>query len=189
VLTQVLKRLQGDNDRDVRYFASLCPSSTDTEEECNHKMDKQFSLAVHANTGLKMVNIFYHILYFLLYICFYYQLLRACDGTVGRGTALQAGSSQVQFPMVSLEFFIDIILPVALWPWASQPVTEMITRKYFLGGESGWCVGLRILPPSCADCLEIWEPQPCGALMACNGLLYLITNYCTTTLYTLTCFG
>jgi serine/threonine-protein phosphatase 4 regulatory subunit 1 len=32
VLTQVLKRLQGDNDRDVRYFASLCPSSTDIEE-------------------------------------------------------------------------------------------------------------------------------------------------------------
>jgi len=23
----------------------------------------------------------------------------------------------VRFPMVSLEFFIDIILPVALWPW------------------------------------------------------------------------
>ena len=22
-----------------------------------------------------------------------------------------------RFPMVSLEFFIDIILPVALWPW------------------------------------------------------------------------
>jgi len=32
VLTQVLKRLQGDKDRDVRYFASLCPSSTDIEE-------------------------------------------------------------------------------------------------------------------------------------------------------------
>jgi hypothetical protein len=38
VLTQVLKRLQGDNDRDVRYFASLCPSSTDIEEVCNHKV-------------------------------------------------------------------------------------------------------------------------------------------------------
>jgi hypothetical protein len=27
------------------------------------------------------------------------------------------GRSQVRFPMVSLDFFIDIILPVALWPW------------------------------------------------------------------------
>ena len=36
---------------------------------------------------------------------------------VGLGTALQAGRSQVQLPVVSLEFFIDIILPAALWPW------------------------------------------------------------------------
>jgi hypothetical protein len=32
-------------------------------------------------------------------------------------TALQVGRSQVRFPMVSLEFFIDIILLAALWPW------------------------------------------------------------------------
>jgi len=25
--------------------------------------------------------------------------------------------AHVQFPMVSLEFFIDLILPAALWPW------------------------------------------------------------------------
>jgi hypothetical protein len=39
------------------------------------------------------------------------------DTSIRWGTALQAGRSRVRFPMVSLEFFIDIILPVALWPW------------------------------------------------------------------------
>jgi len=29
----------------------------------------------------------------------------------------QAGRMRVRFPMVSLEFFIDIILLAALWPW------------------------------------------------------------------------
>ena len=41
----------------------------------------------------------------------------ARGGAVGWGTALQAGRSRVLFPMVSLEFFIDIILKAALWPW------------------------------------------------------------------------
>jgi hypothetical protein len=36
--------------------------------------------------------------------------------TVGCGTALEAGRSRVRFPMVSLEFFIVIILSSALWP-------------------------------------------------------------------------
>jgi len=30
---------------------------------------------------------------------------------------LQIGRSLVRFQMVSLEFFIDIILPIVLWPW------------------------------------------------------------------------
>ena len=38
-------------------------------------------------------------------------------GAVGGGTALQVRRSRVRFPMVSLEFFIDIILLAALWPW------------------------------------------------------------------------
>ena len=29
---------------------------------------------------------------------------------------------------------------------------------------------LTTLPPSCADCLELWEPQPPGAPRACPGL-------------------
>ena len=36
---------------------------------------------------------------------------------VGSDTALQDERSRVRFPMVSLEFFIGIILPAALWPW------------------------------------------------------------------------
>ena len=35
----------------------------------------------------------------------------------GWGTTLQSDRSRVRFPMVSLQFFSDKILPVALWPW------------------------------------------------------------------------
>ena len=41
----------------------------------------------------------------------------AHGSAVGWGTTLQVGRSQFRFPMVSLEFFIDIILPAVLWPW------------------------------------------------------------------------
>ena len=43
-------------------------------------------------------------------------------------------------------------------------------QEYFLRGEGGWCVGLTTLLPSCADCLEMWEPLPPGTLRACSGL-------------------
>jgi len=43
-------------------------------------------------------------------------------------------------------------------------------QESFLGGKGGQCVGLTTLPPSCADCFEIWEPQPSGTLRACPGL-------------------
>jgi hypothetical protein len=36
---------------------------------------------------------------------------------VVRCTALQAEMSRFRFEMVSLEFFIDVILPATLWPW------------------------------------------------------------------------
>jgi len=61
-----------------------------------------------------------------------------------------------------MEIFIDIILPITLWPW-------------------GRSVYLANLPPLCADCLEIWEPQPPWILWVRNrpvqGLLYLLLNF------------
>ena len=51
----------------------------------------------------------------------------------------------------------------------NQPLTEISTRN-ISWGKGGRYVGLTTLPPSCADCLEIWEPQPPGTLRACPGL-------------------
>jgi len=31
---------------------------------------------------------------------------------------------------------------------------------------------LTTLPPSYADCLAIWQPEPAGTLRACNGIVY-----------------
>jgi len=39
----------------------------------------------------------------------------------------------------------------------TQLLTEMSTRN-ISWGKGGRCVQLTTLPPSCADCLEIWEP-------------------------------
>ena len=55
-------------------------------------------------------------------------------------------------------------------PWSTQPPKEMTKRNIFCVGKGGRCVGLTILPPSCADCLEIWEPQPRGTLGVCTGI-------------------
>ena len=53
---------------------------------------------------------------------------------------------------------------------STQPLTEMSTGNISWGVKSGRYVGLTTLPPSCADCLEIWEPQPPGTLWACSDL-------------------
>jgi hypothetical protein len=51
----------------------------------------------------------------------------------------------------------------------TQPLTEM-SIKNISWGKDCRCVGQTNLPPSCADCLKIWEPQPPGIIRACQGL-------------------
>jgi hypothetical protein len=43
--------------------------------------------------------------------------------------------------------------------------TEMTTRN-ICWGKGGWCVELTMLPPSYADCLEIWDHQNPGTVIA-----------------------
>ena len=39
-------------------------------------------------------------------------------------------------------------------------------QEYNFGGKGGRCGGLTNLPPSCDDCIDIWEPQSTGTLRA-----------------------
>ena len=55
----------------------------------------------------------------------------------------------------------------------TQPLTEMSIRNISWGGKGSRCVGLTTLPPSCADCLEMWEPhllESSGPVQASNGI-------------------
>jgi hypothetical protein len=55
-------------------------------------------------------------------------------------------------------------------------------QEYFLGGKGGRCIRLTTLPPSCADCFEVWEPQPPGILRASPGLYRDIFTFTFTVL-------
>jgi hypothetical protein len=92
--------------------------------------------------------------------------------TVFKALCYKSEGSLFRFQMVSLEFFVDIILPIALWPWGStQSLTEMSTRS-ISWGKGGRSVRLTTLPPSCevvtkSGNLNFLESP--GPLQACNG--------------------
>jgi hypothetical protein len=56
------------------------------------------------------------------------------------------------------------------WPWSRLSLQQKWIPGIFPVGKGSRFVGVTTLPPSCADCHEIWEPQPPGTLRACAGL-------------------
>jgi hypothetical protein len=54
----------------------------------------------------------------------------------------------------------------------TEPLIETSNRNISRGNRGGQCAGLTTLPSSCANSLEIQEPQPPGTLRACPGLYW-----------------
>jgi hypothetical protein len=86
------------------------------------------------------------------------------------GTALKARRSPIRYPIVSLEFFFDIIFPAAILSGIDSASNINEDQEYFLEGKGGRCLGLTNLPPSYANFLELWEPRPPGTLRTCPDL-------------------
>jgi hypothetical protein len=101
---------------------------------------------------------------------------------VGWGTLLQTRRSQVQFPRVSLAFFIDIILP-HYGPGVDSASSRSEYHEYFLGvkaaGAWGWQPCYLHVPIFLkSESLNLLEPS--GPVKACNVIaLPFILPYIT----------
>jgi hypothetical protein len=102
----------------------------------------------------------------------------AHGGAVGCGTTLQAGRSQVQVPMVSLEFFTDITLPAALWPWLQLSFEQKWVPGIFPGGWQPYHLHVQTVLKSVI--LNLLEPSgpAIGLFRDCFTFTIIIKHLC-----------
>ena len=98
------------------------------------------------------------------------------SSAVGWGTELHAGRSWVKFPIVSLEFCSDMILPARVWPRIDSASNRNGYQEYFLGVKVHRTDNF----PTFMWCHGIWKPQQSGPVQDCTGIalpLLLQCNY------------
>ena len=103
-------------------------------------------------------------------------IIEARGSAVGWGTALQVGKSRARFPVVSFEFFIDIILPAAIWLWGDSASNRNEYQECFLGAKWPVCRADNLTTFMCRLSWNLgtsasWNPL--GLSRPVMGLLYL----------------
>ena len=118
---QIRKYMEGSDRGLIDVVPPYFPTAAENPLVKNaDKPDKKIRNGKGQNTNLERCN-FTNLISANIYFCVFnyntmlYRLTGAGGDSVGGGTALQAGRSRVR--MLSLGFFIDLILPATLWSW------------------------------------------------------------------------
>ena len=96
-------------------------------------------------------------------------LTRMCLCHISLGTRWRSSLSHCATSWKVTGSIPDGFIGILLWPNTCARIIAV--------GSTQRSVGLTTLPPSCADYLEIWDPQFPGTLRACTGIvcyLYIV---------------